>query len=88
MADEFIKGLGTATGAGLVWLILAGWFRTPSFEGPQLFGEGPQDPDLLTEVALILADVMFWVAILGMLTFWAIIPVSRELQAYLQARSE
>ena len=37
MADEFIKGLGIFTGAGLIWMVLAGWYRTPSFEStPQL----------------------------------------------------
>ncbi|MFW6449166.1 MAG: DUF7314 family protein [Halobacteriota archaeon] len=86
MADEFVKGLGIATGAGLVWLVLAGWFRTPSFEDEQLFGEGPEDPDLLVELALILADVMFWVAIIGAIAFWVVLPLSRELYAYLQER--
>ena len=31
MADEFMKGLGIFTGAGLAWLVLASWYRTPSF---------------------------------------------------------
>lgn len=88
MADEFVKGLGIATGAGLVWLILAGWFRTPSFEGDQLFGEGPEDPDLLVELALTLADVMFWLAIIGAFTFWVVLPLSREVRTYLSERTE
>ena len=32
MADEFIKGLALFCGAGLAWMVLAGWYRTPSFE--------------------------------------------------------
>lgn len=86
MADEFIKGLGILTGAGLGWLILAAWFRTPSFYEEQLFGPDPEDPDALVEAALVLADVLFWVAILGALTFWVIIPVGREVHGYLQER--
>ena len=35
MADEFIKGLSIFTGAGLAWMVLAGWYRTPSFESEQ-----------------------------------------------------
>jgi len=31
MADEFMKGFGILTGAGLVWMVLAGWYQTPSF---------------------------------------------------------
>ncbi|PYZ02684.1 hypothetical protein C8039_03740 [Halogeometricum sp. wsp3] len=39
MADEFIKGLGIFTAAGLGWMVLAGWYRTSSFESTQLTGE-------------------------------------------------
>ena len=35
MADEFIKGLSIFTGAGLGWMVLAGWYLTPSFESQQ-----------------------------------------------------
>ncbi|ERH06655.1 MAG: hypothetical protein J07HN4v3_02278 [Halonotius sp. J07HN4] len=31
MADEFMKGFGILTGAGLLWMTLAGWYQTPSF---------------------------------------------------------
>jgi len=86
MADEFIKGFAIFCGAGLVWLILAGWFRTPSFEDEQLFGPDPEDPTILVEVALAIADVMFWFAILGALTFWVVIPAGREAYGYLEER--
>lgn len=88
MADEFIKGLAIFSGAGLVWLIIAGWFRTPTFYDEQLFGPSPEDPDLLVELALTLADVMFWTAILGALIFWLIIPIGREAHAYYHERQE
>lgn len=87
MADEFVKGLAIFSGAGLVWLVIAGWFRTPSFTGQQLFGPDPEEPDTLVQIALALADVMFWVAILGALMFWVVIPAGREAYAYLEARN-
>ncbi len=86
MADEFAKGLAILTTAGLSWLILAAWFRTPTFYDEQLFGPDPEDPGVLVEMALTLADVLFWVAILGALTFWMFIPAAREARAYLQSR--
>lgn len=87
MADEFIKGLAIFSGAGLIWLVIAAWFRTPSFYAEQLWGPGPEDPDTLAQAALILADVMFWVAIIGALVFWFVIPVGREVRSYLQDRN-
>lgn len=87
MADEFIKGLAVFSGAGLVWMVLAAWFRTPSFEDEQLFGPDPEDPDLLTEIALSVADIMFWLAIIGAVTFWVVIPLGREAYAYWSERS-
>lgn len=87
MADEFVKGLAVFSGAGLVWLVLSGWFRTPSFVDEQLFGPDPENPDLLVELALNLADVMFWVAIVGALAFWVVLPASREAYAFMQERS-
>lgn len=88
MADEFIKGLVIFSGAGLAWMVLAGWFRTPSFEGPQLFGPRPEDPDMLVSWALMLADVFFWVAIFGAVTFWFVIPLAREGYSYWETRAE
>jgi hypothetical protein len=78
MADEFAKGLGVLTGAGLIWMVLAGWYNTPSFTGDQLIGSGPEDPGTYAELALVLKEAMFWFAILGALTFWVLIPAVRE----------
>ena len=85
MADEFAKGLGIFTGAGLVWMVLAGWYNTPSFEGPQLTGPNPSDPGTYEAIAIALKDGMFWFAVLGALTFWVIIPAARELYAAYEA---
>lgn len=87
MADEFIKGLAVFSLAGLGWMVIAGWYRTPSFYDEQLFGPDPEDPDLLAELALSLADVLFWVAILGALAFWVLIPLGREGYARWSERS-
>lgn len=77
MADEFIKGLGILTGAGLAWMVLAGWYNTPSFEGEQLTAADPTNVDMYTGAALVLKDALFWFAILGALLFWVVIPAVR-----------
>ncbi|PSQ42836.1 hypothetical protein BRD17_07625 [Halobacteriales archaeon SW_7_68_16] len=81
MADEFAKGLGILTGSGLLWMVLAGWYNTPSFEGAQLYGPNPQSPGLYDGIAIIVKEAAFWFAILGALTFWVLIPAGRELRA-------
>jgi hypothetical protein len=80
MADEFAKGLGIFTIAGLGWLILAGWYNTPSFEGVQLTGPNPSPETLGTygQLAIALKDALFWFAILGAVTFWVVIPAFEE----------
>jgi hypothetical protein len=85
MADEFAKGLGIFTGAGLLWMVLAGWYNTPSFEGDQLIGATPEGLDLYGTMAIYLRDALFWFAILGALTFWVVIPAVNQLRA---ARAE
>jgi hypothetical protein len=92
MADEFIKGLGILTGAGLFWMVLAGWYRTPSFESTEQL-VAPLTVDmgsatLLNVVAITLMDVFFWLAILGPLAFWILIPGARQARKALdEARS-
>ncbi|MFB6069147.1 MAG: hypothetical protein ABEJ90_04390 [Halobacterium sp.] len=81
MADEFAKGLGLATGAGLVWMVLAGWYRTPSFSGPQLLGEVPSDLTMYDQLAVVLLESMFWLAVFGALLFWVGVPLGREIYA-------
>lgn len=83
MADEFAKGLAILTGAGLGWMVLAGWYNTPSFEGAQLTGADPSNVGQYGELALLLKDALFWFAVLGALTFWIVVPAAREVRARL-----
>jgi hypothetical protein len=78
MADEFAKGLGIAVTGGLGWMVLAGWYNTPSFEGQQLIAPNPENVEGYSQLALILKEAFFWFAILGMLTFWVLIPAINE----------
>ncbi|WP_435335512.1 DUF7314 family protein [Haloarchaeobius sp. TZWWS8] len=81
MADEFGKGMAIATGAGLIWMVLAGWYKTPSFEGKQLTGAVPESPNAFDAMGIIVMDGLFWFTILGTLTFWLVIPAAREARA-------
>ena len=90
MADEFVKGLGILTGAGMLWMVLAGWYRTPSFESTEQL-VAPLTVDaanatLLNVVAITLMDVFFWLALLGPLTFWVLIPAGREARKAVEER--
>lgn len=82
MADEFIKGLGIFTGAGLGWIVLAGWYRTPGFESTRQLispaSPSPANADLFNLLAIGLMDALFWFAILGPLAFWVILPAINE----------
>jgi hypothetical protein len=80
MADEFMKGLGVLTGAGLVWMVIAGWYNTPAFDGPQLVGSAPESLATLDQFALLLKDVMAVVAIGGVLLFWVVLPAVSEMR--------
>ena len=84
MADEFVKGFGLLTGAGLIWMVLAGWYRTPGFEDAQLIGEVSSDLTAYDQIAVVLMEISFWLAIFGALLFWVGIPVGREVRARLQ----
>jgi hypothetical protein len=78
MADEFMKGLGILTGAGMIWFVVASWFNTPGFEDTQLIAPNPDDVGLYADVLITVKDISFWFAILGALTFWVVIPAVRE----------
>ena len=78
MADEFAKGLGIFTGAGLAWMVLAGWYNTPGFEEAQLLAPNPENLDVYGTAAVLLKDALFWFAVLGALTFWVLIPAVRR----------
>jgi len=89
MADEFAKGLGILVTAGLGWMTLAGWYRTPAFEGDQLIGAVElQNPTIYDEIGLFLMDALLWFAILGALTFWILIPAVEEARGAWADRSE
>ncbi|MFB6169101.1 MAG: hypothetical protein ABEJ43_09680 [Haloferacaceae archaeon] len=82
MADEFIKGMGIFAVSALMWIVLAGWYRTPSFESTQQL-VAPLTVEmgsatLLNVVAITLMDVFFWLALLGPLAFWVLLPAGRE----------
>ena len=75
MADEFVKGFTVLTAAGLGWIILAGWYNTPSFESTQqLLDPAPETLDVYGQLALVAKEAMFWFALVGAITFWVIIP--------------
>jgi hypothetical protein len=89
MADEFAKGLGILVTAGMGWMTLAGWYRTPSFEGAQLTGAVElENPTVYDQIGVFLMDALFWFAILGALTFWILIPLLEELRAAWADRTE
>lgn len=80
MADEFAKGLGILTGGGLLWMVLSGWYTTPGFEDAQLIGEVPEALDAYGEVAIVLREAVFWFVVIGVLTFWVVIPAFQQLR--------
>jgi hypothetical protein len=86
MTDEFAKGLGIFSVAGLAWMTLAGWYRTPSFEGEQLIGPRPEAQTLYDQIGLLTMDAMFWFAVIGALTFWVVIPAVEEAREALSER--
>ena len=89
MADEFIKGFGILTGAGLVWMVLAGGYQTPSFfMTNQLIAPPPEPGNVFDAISIFLIDIFLWTAILGALTFWLLIPAGREAAAALEERRE
>lgn len=89
MADEFIKGFGIFVTAGLGWMTLAGWYRTPGFEDTQLIAPVElSDPTVYDQIALLTMNALFWFAIIGALTFWIVIPAFREARRAYEGESE
>ena len=79
MADEFMKGFGLFSVAGLLWMVSASWYRTAGFEDTQLIAPPPEEPGTsLDALAIFLGDLMFWLALIGALTFWIVIPAIRQ----------
>ena len=91
MADEFAKGMAILSGAGMAWMTLAGWYRTPSFEGSGVQLIAPvelSDPTIYDEIGVALMDVMAWFAVMGALTFWVVIPAIEQARSAYADRSE
>ncbi len=81
MADEFMKGLALFTLGGLGWLTFAGWYRTPSFYNiDQLFSDPTGVNSVYDEIGVLAGDAFFWLMIIGALTFWVLVPATRELR--------
>jgi len=81
MADEFMKGFALFTIGGLGWITFGGWYRTPSYyQVSQLVNPAEGVNTAYGEVGLLAGDVFFWLMILGALTFWVLIPASRQLR--------
>lgn len=79
MADEFIKGLGIAVTAGFGWMVLSGWYNTPEFGSTeQMLHAPPENLDVYGQLAMVLRDALLVFAVLGILTFWVLIPAYRE----------
>lgn len=87
MADEFAKGFAILSGAGLLWMSLAGNYRTHEFGGPQLTDELPEDLSTFDVLGVTVMDAMFWFMILGTLTFWVLIPAGRAARGYYETRA-
>lgn len=90
MADEFIKGLSIFTGAGLAWMVLAGWYRTTAFESTQQLVApitvNPQSTNMFNALGVALMDVVFWLALLGPLAFWVLVPAGRQARKAIENR--
>ncbi|WP_423997038.1 DUF7314 family protein [Halorubrum trapanicum] len=81
MADEFMKGFALFTIGGLGWITFGGWYRTPSYyQVSQLVNPAEGVNTAYGEVGLLAGDVLFWLMILGALTFWVLIPASRQVR--------
>jgi len=82
MADEFMKGLALFSLGGLGLIVFGGWYRTPSFENiVQLVNEPQEIETVYDQIGLFAGDVMFWLMIVGPLTFWVLIPAVRQLRS-------
>jgi hypothetical protein len=82
MADEFIKGLALFALGALGWITFGAWYRTPSYyEVVQLVNPAEGVNTVYGEIGVLTGDALYWLMILGPLTFWVLIPVTRELRS-------
>ena len=81
MADEFIKGLALFALGGLGWITFGAWYRTPSYyEVVQLVNPAEGVETVYGQVGVLTGDALYWLMILGPLTFWVLIPVTRQIR--------
>lgn len=78
MSDEFMKGFAILITGMLGWMVIAGWYNTPSFTEAQFAMEAPTDLQMLDQIALSFKTGLLWFVFLGVLAFWVIIPLVRE----------
>ncbi len=89
MADEFMKGFGLLSGAGLLWMVFASWYRTTSFESTRQLIAAPPEPNTVFDtIGIFFADLMLWLALVGAFTFWVLIPAGRQARGALVADEE
>lgn len=79
MADDFMVGFGFLTGGGLLWLIFAGIFKTPSFPSQLGFATGTHPPALgiSKQAGVLFADLSMTLMILGPVVFWIAVPIAK-----------
>lgn len=81
MADEFMKGFALFSIGGLGWLIFGGWYRTPEYYTfVQLVVDAPAPETIYDTIGILASTVFFWLMIVGALTFWVVIPLTRQLR--------
>jgi hypothetical protein len=82
MADEFIKGLALFALGGLGWITFGAWYRTPSYyEVVQLVNPAEGVETVYGQVGVLTGDALYWLMILGPLTFWVLIPITRQIRS-------
>jgi len=81
MADEFIKGLALFALGGLGWITFGAWYRTPSYyEIVQLVNPAEGVETVYGQVGVLTGDALYWLMILGPITFWVLIPITRQIR--------
>ena len=81
MAVELLKGLALVAPGGLGWITFGAWYRTPSYyEVVQLVNPAEGVETVYGQVGVLTGDALYWLMILGPLTFWVLIPITRQIR--------